>query len=216
VVLHEVRVVGRRRRHREHLPRPRIERDDSPTVRPELVEGGLLRIDVQVEDDVVADDRLPAELVEGFRDDRREVRVRGRQVVVERALEPRAGLPDGRIADDLRGEPALGVATEVEGLASDRAAAVAREASEGGSRKDQAAVDRELGHALDRVVLTVGKARGGPGLPVRRHRDERPDEDQRDVGEADDLPVHFGVFARLETRRSRARRRKLATMLVPP
>ncbi len=39
---------------------------------------------------------------------------------------------------------------------------------------------------------------------------------ERDVREANDLPVHRGVFARFETSRSRASRMKFATMLVPP
>ena len=46
--------------------------------------------------------------------------------------------------------------------------------------------------------------------------DEHGHEPERDVREADDLPVHRGVFARFETSRSSASRMKFATMLVPP
>ena len=107
VVLDEVRVEARRRRHDEHLPAPRIERDDGAALRPELLLRDLLGAEIEVRDDVVPADRLALELVQGPVDDGREVRVRGRQVVVQRALEAGARAPDGRVADDVRGERAV-------------------------------------------------------------------------------------------------------------
>ena len=105
-------------------------------------------------------DRLAAELVERLVEDRREVRVRRREVVVERALEPGPRAADGRVADDVRGERAVRVAAEEERLAVDLALAVPREPPPRLEREDEPAVDRELGDAPDRVVL---RARRGSG-----------------------------------------------------
>ncbi len=219
VVLDEVRVEARRRRHDEHLPAPRIERDDGAALRPELLLRDLLGAEIEVRDDVVPADRLALQLVHSPVDDGREIRVRGRQVVVQRALEAGARAPDGRVADDVRGQRAVGVAPEVERLAADLPGAVPREPLARLVREDETAVDRELGDAPDGVVLARREPGRGPRLPVRRHHDERTDEEQGDVGEPDDLPVHagsLGLFARSETRRRSASRRKFETTLVPP
>ena len=115
-------------------------------------------------------------------------------------------------------EAALRVAAEVERLAADllRSRFAARIVAVGGA--DQAALDRELRHALDLVVLPVGEARAGPGLPVRRRRRSArragTSADERDAG---DLPVHArSAFARLETSSRPASRTKFATTLEPP
>ena len=57
---------------------------------------------------------LPCSLSSDCVDDGREVRVRAGQVVVQRPLEPGARARLRRVADDVRGEPALRVAAEVE------------------------------------------------------------------------------------------------------
>ena len=217
VALDAVRVEARRGGHDAHLPRPRVERDDGPASAPELLERDLLRLEVEVDDDVVALDRLAAELVERGVHERREVRVRGGQVVVQRALEAGARAGGRRVADDVRCQLALRVPAEEERPVVDVAADVPREPPEGVAGDDQPAVDRELRDAPDRVVLPLGESGRGPGLPVRRHHDQRPDEREGDEREADDPTVHgFGAFARFETSRRPARSRKLATMLEPP
>ena len=216
VLLDEVRVEARRRGHHQHLPRARVERDDSAAVRAELFLRDLLGVEVERRHDVVPLDRPAVELVERLVEDRREVGVGGGQVVVERSLEPRARPSDGRVADDVRREGAVRIAAEVERLAVDDALAVPRQAPPWVEREDEAAVDRELGDAPNRVVLPRGETGGGPGLPVRRHDDERADEPEGDVREPHDLAVHRGAFALFDTSRSSARSTKFATMLVPP
>ena len=70
-------------------------------------------------------------------------------------------------------------------------------AGRGRARVDLAAVDLELRHALDRVVLPVREARRRPGLPVRRRDDERREQHERGDGEAGDLPVHARALERV-------------------
>ena len=216
VLLDEVRVEARRGGHHEHLAGARVERHDRAAVRPERLVRDLLRIEVERRHDVVSPDGLAAQLVERLVEHGREVRVRGREVVVERALEPRSRSPDGRVADDVCRQRPVRVAAEEQRPAVDLALTVPCEPSPGLEREDEPAVDRELGDASDRVVLTRREARRRPCLPVRRHRDEDGHEPERDVRESDDLPVHRGVFARFDTSRRRASRMKFATMLVPP
>ena len=216
VVLDAVRVEARRGRHRLHLPRARVESDDRTAARAELLERDPLRLEVEGREDVVALDRLAAQLVERLVERGRQVRVRGGQVVVERALEPGPRATHRRVADDVRGERTERVAAEVERPRPDLALDVPGETLPRPEGEDQAAVDRELGHALDRVVLPRGQPRRGPGLPVGRHHDEDGDQSDRDIREPDDARVHRGRFARWETRRRPASRRKLATTLVPP
>ena len=215
-LLHEVRIEAGRRGHHEHLPGARVEGHDRAAVRPERLVRDPLRVEVERRHDVVSLHRLAAQLVESLVDDRREARVRRREVVVERALEPGSRAPDRRVADDVRGERAVRIAAEEERPAVDLALAVAREPPARLEREDEPAVDRELGDPPDGVVLSRREARCRPRLPVGRHDDEHRHEPERDVGEADDLPVHRGWFARSETRRRSASRTKFATMLVPP
>ncbi len=138
VLLDEVRVEARRRGHDQHLPRARVERDDSAAVRAELLLRDLLGVEVERRHDVVPLDRPAVELVERLVEDRREVGVRGGQVVVERSLEPRARPSDGRVADDVRRERAVRIAAEVERLAVDDALAVPRQAPPRLEREDEA------------------------------------------------------------------------------
>ena len=212
----QVRVEAGRRRHHADLPGPRIERDHGTALCPELVERNLLCIQVEVRHDVRALDGRAAELVERLVDERGEARVRGGQVVVQRPLEPRARSSDGAVPDEMRRQLAVGVTAEEERSSLDLSLAVPCEPLSGLPREDEPAVDGELGDALDRVVLAVGKPCGGPCLPVRRHDDEDADEGECDVREPDDLAVHGCELARLETSSKPASRRKFATMLVPP
>ena len=128
--------------------------------------------------------------------------VRAGQVVVLRALEPGARAALRRVADDVRREVAVGVLAEVERLASDLPLHVRREQDAAVRGVDLSAVDGELRHARDRVVLPVGESGDRPRLPVRRRHDQRREQDDRRDGEARDLRVHVtprSVFARLET-----------------
>ena len=86
-------------------------------------------------------------------------------------------------------------------------------------REDQAALDLELGDALDRVVLALGERRAGPGLPVRRRDDQGDEEAHREAGDPGDLPVHrctAVAAARFETRSSKPSMTKLDTIDEPP
>ena len=114
VLLDVVRVVARRRDHHPHAARARVERDDGTAVAAERVERGALAVDVERRHDGVADDRLPVQLVERLVDERREAPGRARQDRVQRALEPRPRAGRGRVPDDVRREPPLRVAAEVE------------------------------------------------------------------------------------------------------
>ena len=168
------------------------------------------------EPEVVALDRRAADPVERGVQDGVEVRVRAGQVVVLRGLEAGAGARLGRVADDVREEPVLRIAAEVERLAADVLLAVRGQDRPVG-RADQAALDRELRHPLDLVVLPVGEARGRPGLPVGRRDDQRGDEAEADEREAGDLAVHArSALARLETSRRPPSSTKFATTLEPP
>ena len=169
VLLDEVRIEAGRRRHHEHLPRAWIERDDRAAVRPEGLVRDLLRVEVERRHDVVSLHGLAAQLVERLVEDRREARVRRRQVVVERPLEPRARARDRRVPDDVGGEWPVRIAAEEQRPALDLALAVPGESPAGLEREDEPAVDRELGDAPDRVVLACREAGRRPRLPVRRH-----------------------------------------------
>ena len=216
VALDQVRVVGRPRGHHQQLPVARVERDHRAALARELLHRHALRARLDRQPDVVALDRRAADLVERRLEDGAEVRVRAGQVVVQRRLEPRARARLGRVADEVREQAALRVAAQVELLAGDLLDPVRGEDRPVGG-PDQAALDRELGHALDLVVLPVGEARAGPGLPVGRADDQRRHEPDGDECEPCDLPVHpRSAFARLETSRRPASRTKFATTLEPP
>jgi hypothetical protein len=88
VLLDEVRVEARRGGHDEDLPGAGVERDHGSAVRSQLLLRDLLCSEVDVGDHVVAPDGPAPQLVDGPVDERREVRVRRREVVVERPLEP--------------------------------------------------------------------------------------------------------------------------------
>src|SRR4029079_12679011 len=87
----------------------RLDRDGRAALAPECVERDALRSGPQRQMQVVAFDRRALELVQGRVEDGREVRVRARQEVVLRGLEPGARADLSRVADDVRGEPALRV-----------------------------------------------------------------------------------------------------------
>src|SRR3954469_20152000 len=164
----------------------------------------------------VALGRGAGDLVERRLGEGAEVRVRAGQVVVQRRLEPGTGARLRRVADQMREQAPLRVMAQVELLPADFLDPVrGQDRAVGGA--DQAAADRELRHALDLVVLPVGEAGAGPGLPVGRADDQRGQEADADEREARDLPVHArSAFARLETSRRPASRTKLATTLEPP
>ena len=169
-----------------------------------------------VSDDVVADDRLASERVELRAEHRAQAAVRAREVVVQRAFEPRPRARLGRVADDVRRECAVRIAAEVERLAVHLPPPVRGEhRSVGGA--DEAALDLELRDALDCVVLPRGEVACRPRLPVRRADDERADQRQRDERDPADLGVHRArASARFETSRRPASMTKFATTLEPP
>ena len=134
VRLDVVRVVARRRHHHADAARARIERDDRAAVAAERVEGGALAVDVERRDDGVADDRLAVQLVERLVDERREAAGRAGQRRVHRALEPGSRAGGRRVADDVRREPALRVAAEVERASADVALLVPGEHAAEGER----------------------------------------------------------------------------------
>src|SRR5262245_28157125 len=116
----------------------------------------------------------------------------------------------------MREEAALRVAAQVQLLAADLLDAVRGEDRAVGGA-DQPALDRELRDALDLVVLPVGQAGGGPGLPVGRGHNQRREQADADETQLGGLPVHpRSAFARLDTSRRPASSTKLATTLEPP
>ncbi len=215
VLLDEIGIVRGRRRHDEDGAGRRVERDDRAAVVAERVERDPLGVGPDRQDEVVAGDGCPLEAVERALQHRVQVRVGRRQVVVQRSLEPRARARLRRVSGHLGREVPGGIAAEVE-----RQPVLLHRAPSGEQRTvgrvDQPAPDRELGDALDCVVLPILEPGHRPGLPVRRRDHERREQNESDHGKACDLPVHCGAFARFETSRSPATRMKLATMLDPP
>ena len=102
-LLDEVRVVGRRGVHRQHLPGLDVERDDRAAAAAERVLGGPLRARDERQAQVVALDRRALRLVDEGLEHGREVRVLAGQVVVQRALEAGAEARLRRVADDVGG-----------------------------------------------------------------------------------------------------------------
>ena len=217
MVLDEVGVVARLRGEREHVPVPGIEHDGRAALAGELPHREPLEPGARGQDQVVAGDRDALELVERLVEDGAEVRVRCRQVGVLLLLQPGPRTLLGRIADQVGEQRPLRITAEVERLPAAPALDVRREQRPVGGA-DQAALDAELGDALDRVVLPGREPGRGPRLPPRRRDDQRRDQDERRDGELRDLPVHdvLGAFARFETSISPASRTKLATTLEPP
>ena len=218
-LLDRVRVVGRARRDREDPPGLRLDRDGCAALPAQRPHGRLLRAQVEREVDVVSLDRDARELVELVLRDARDVAVRAREVVVLGALEPGAGAALRRVADDVRGEVAVGVLAEVVRLAGDLLLHVRREQHASVAGVDLAAVDRERRDPGERVVLPVREAGDRERLPVRRADDQRAEQDDRANGEARDLPVHASprsVLARFETSIRPASKTKFATTLEPP
>ena len=170
VGLDPVRVVRRRRGHHLDGAGLRVEDDRGAAFAGEQRLGQALRAGLDVEDDVVAGDRRPAQAVAELVDDRAEVRVGRRQIGVLGALEAGARPALRRVADDLRGKAAGPVAAEVERLAGDLLLDVRGEDGPAVRGQDQAALDPELRDPLDRVVLLRRQAAGRPRLPVRRAR----------------------------------------------
>src|SRR5205085_12267675 len=167
VRLHQVRVVGRPRGHRQDGAGARVERHRRAALAGELLHRHVLGLRLDRQPEVVARDRLAAESVEQAVDYRLQARVRAGQVVVFRLFEPGAGARLGRVADDGRIEPALRVTAEGERLPADVLAVVGGEdLAVGGA--DLPALDRELFDDLDRVVLLVREPGRGPGLLVGR------------------------------------------------
>ena len=78
----------------------------------------------------------------------------------------------------------LRVVAEVEGLPVDLLATSSGDERLAVRGVDQPALDLELRDTLDRVVLLVGEAAGGPGLPVGRRDDQRCEEQQREERDA--------------------------------
>ncbi len=217
VALDEVRVVRRGRDHHEHAAARRLDRDDGAAPPAERPQRHALRAGVQRQHEVVADDVAAEQLVDVCADDRAQVRVRARQEVVHRLLEPGARAHLRRVADDVRGEPSRRVAPEVERAAADLARPVAREDGSAVRGVDRPALDRELRDGLDRVLLPLREPGCRPRLPVRRRQDQRADQREREDGEPADRAVHErGAFARFETSSRPARRTKFASRLEPP
>ncbi len=182
--LDAVRVVRGRRRHHVDGTRLRVQHHGSSALAAEQRLGQPLRARLQVQLDVVATDGRALQLVGDLVPDRPEVRVRCGQVRVLRALESGARAALCRVADGLRREAVGGVHAEVERRAARLLGDVPCEHRLAVPGVDQAALDLELRHALDRVVLPRGEAGRGPHLPVRRRRDQRGEQQQRDDRDA--------------------------------
>ncbi|HKB94413.1 MAG TPA: hypothetical protein VKC62_09300 [Gaiellaceae bacterium] len=214
----EVLVVRRRGRHHLDRSRARIHGDDRAAAVAEQLLRQRLRLRVDREDDVVAVHRRAAEAVQRALDRVAEVRVRPREEGVQGLLESGLRVRRRRVADRLRGEPALRVAPEEERLPVPLHRAIGGEHRLAVGRDDQPARHLELRDELDRVVLPRGEASRRPRLPVRRGDDEGDQEPDGDEREADELPVHRlpTVFARLDTSISPATTRKFATTDDPP
>ncbi len=140
------------------LPGAWVERDHGAAVLAELIERHLLGVEVEGRDDVVSLDRPAAKLVEHLLGNGGEVRVRRRQVVVQRPLETGPRPADGRVADDVSGQVALRIAPEVERSLVDLPLHVRRETPERGSRHDQSSIHGELRDPPDGVVLPSASA----------------------------------------------------------
>ncbi len=96
-----VGVVARRRGHHVHLARLGIEHDRGPALAPQRRLGEALGADAQVQDEVVAGDGRPLEALAELVEDGAQVRVRGGEVGVLLALDPRARAALRRVADHL-------------------------------------------------------------------------------------------------------------------
>ena len=202
MVLDQVGVVGRARNADEHRPGLRVERDRGAALAAQCVERDALRLRLQGQVQVVALDRLALELVERRVEHRAQVRVRAGQEVVLGLLEPGPRANLGRVADDVGREAALRVLAEVERLPAGAAPVVVGQDRVPVTGDDRAALDRELGDALDRVVLPVGQAVRRPRLPVRRPDDQGREQDEPDDRDARDLAVHSCPPARAGSMRS--------------
>ena len=92
------------------LARLRVEHDRGAALALEQVLGEPLGVRADVQHEVVARDRRALQGVPELVEDRAEIRVRGRQVRVLRALDAGARAALRRVADRLRGEPVRRVA----------------------------------------------------------------------------------------------------------
>ena len=189
IVLDEIGIVGRRRRHHVHGAGAHVHRHDGAAAIAELLLRDALRRRAERQQQAVALHRPAAELVQRTLERVAEVRVGARQIVVHRALQARLGARRGRVADRLGGHRVLRIAAEIERLPADLSLRVRSEDRLLALVLDQPALDRELHHALDRVVLLVLKARRRPRLPVRRRDDERCEEHDGDDREPVELPI---------------------------
>ena len=177
---------------------------------------GALELGIDRQRDGVADDGLPRQRVELRAEHRAQAAVRAREVVVQRALEPRPRARLRRVADDVGREISLRIAAEVERLAVHLPLPVrGQQRAVGGA--NEASLDLELGDALDGVVLPGREIARGPRLPVRRAHDESSDQHEPDEGDPADLGVHRArASARFETSSRPASMTKFATTLEPP
>ena len=223
-LLDQVRVVARRRCHHLDGAGARVEHDGRAALAAEQALREPLGSRADRQHEVVALDGRALQPVADRVQDRAQVGVRAGEVAVLGALDagPRAALRG--VADHLRGEAVGRVGAEVERPPVLRLALdVPGEHGLPVGRIDLPAVDRELRHALDLVVLPGGEPACRPGLPVRRPDDQRGEQNERDDRDLGDALVHQlrdvigrlrggtpgeGPRATRSWRRSRSRRRR--------
>ena len=191
-------------------PVRRVERHDGALAAVQPADGGPLRGRVERRLDVVALALGPGELV----DERAQLAVEARQLVVVGALEAGSAEARERVADRVGEEPAGGV------RAAERLVGVAHRAGEHRpvGRADQAAPDLALGQQRA-LVLRVGPQLVGPQhRPARREHDEHAEEQREHDEQAGDRRVHrpYSRRARSETSSSSASSTKLARIDEPP
>ena len=175
-----VRVVARRRRHHVHLARLRIEHDRRAALPLQRRLGDPLCARPNVQHEVVPGHRGAPQLVGELVEERPEIRVRGGQVGVLLAFDPRARSAQGRVPDDLRGETVRRIASEIERAARACLSQVLRQQQLAAGCVDESAFDVELRDSLDCVVLLRGECRRLPRLPVRGGDDQRREQQERD------------------------------------
>ena len=162
------------------------------------------------------DHRLALELRSDARDDRGEVAVGGRQVVVLGQLDARAAVADGVVADGMREERPERVVAQEEREPVAAPLVVGSQHGAAVGRVDQPALDLELPVHEPRVVAPRRERVGRPDLPVRGQRDQHREADGEEAKQRGDLAVHARSAARFDTMRRSASMMKFETIDEPP
>ena len=214
----QVRVVLGDRHHHAHLAGLRLDRDDRALAPGEAVDGGVRAGHVEVRDHVVA--LAVAALQTG--EDRGELVLVARQVVVAVELEPAPAVLDERVAERVGEGAARRIAAGVGPVLSAPLADAARQhrAVRG---EDQPARDLLLLDQRPPVVRVVRQRLGLEHGPARGEDDQDREQQREEPEELDDLAVHTSPPRRLaserawsDTIRSSASSTMFATIELPP